>query len=49
MIDVLEAWIKQSGDKTRYQIVQALRSPLVGHNDAADEIQRKYTPTSAPT
>ena len=42
MIDMLEAWFKQGSDKTRSQVVQALRSPLVGHNDVADEIERKY-------
>ena len=44
MINMLEAWIKQGSDKTRSQIVQALRSPLVGHNDVADEIEGKYKP-----
>ena len=46
MIDMLEAWFQQGSDKTRSQIVQALRSPLVGHNDVADEIKRKYTTPS---
>ena len=46
MIDMLEAWFKQGSDKTRSQIVQALRSPLVGHNDVADEIKRKYATPS---
>ena len=45
-IDMLEAWFKQGSDKTRSQIVQALRSPLVGHNDVADEIEKKYTTSS---
>ena len=48
-IDMLEAWFKQGSDKTRSQIVQALRSPLVGHNDVADEIEKKYTTPSIYT
>ena len=43
MIDMLEAWIKKGGDKTRLQVLQALRDPLVDHSNIADGLERKYT------
>ena len=42
MIDMLEAWIKKGGDKTRLQILQALRDPLVDHSNIAAGLERKY-------
>ena len=42
MIEMLEAWIKQGGNRTHYQIIEALRDPLVRHSDLADKLEKTY-------
>ena len=43
MIEMLEAWIKRGINKTRSQIIEALRSPTLDHNAVAEELTRKYS------
>ena len=43
MIEMLEAWIKRGSNKTRSEIIAALRSPTLDHNAIADELTKKYT------
>ena len=43
MINMLDEWIKRGSNKTRAQIIEALRSPTVGHDALADELLRKYS------
>ena len=40
MIEMLDAWIKQGGNRTRCQIIEALRDPLVDHSDLADKLEK---------
>ena len=43
MIEMLEEWIKIGRSKTRFEIIKALRSPIVDHSADADELTSKYT------
>ena len=43
MIEMLEEWIKRGRSKTRFEIIKALRSPIVDHSAVADGLTSKYT------
>ena len=42
MIEILETWIKKGGHRTRHQIIEGLRDPLVDHSDLADKLKKTY-------
>ena len=42
MIELLASWFKLSKDRNCSEIVAALRSKILNHNNIADELEDKY-------